>query len=222
MKSPQTVPPVENDPADMKVITALSKVAIAVKSQSWKEASETGLTPTQGQILVHLNLWENEEPRISELAEALGVTVPTASKSISALVEKKLVRKNPSSNDARNVVISLTAKGKKTALKAAGWPDFLMGAVGVLTRDERTTFFRGLLKVIRTLQEKRQIPAVRMCLTCSYFRPNIYPDQSQPHHCAFVDAPFGDSDLVLDCPDHEKLSSEESKRIWEMFIGGMK
>ncbi|MER3418788.1 MAG: MarR family transcriptional regulator, partial [Chloroflexota bacterium] len=24
----------------------------------------------------------------------------------------------------------------------------------------------------------------------------------RPHHCAFVDAPFGDRSIRLDCPDH--------------------
>jgi hypothetical protein len=42
-----------------------------------------------------------------------------------------------------------------------------------------------------------------MCVTCRYFRPHVHSDPERPHHCAFVDAPFGDRALRLDCRDHE-------------------
>ncbi len=201
-----------------KIITGLSKVSIALKSHSWKEANESGLTPTQGQILVNLSLRSGKDPVLSELAEALGITLATASSSINTLVEKKLVRKNRSPDDGRSLVVSLTAKGKKEAENAAGWPDFLTGALDKLSPNERTMFFRCLLKIIRSLQDEHQIPVSRMCVTCAYFKPHVHKDLKRPHHCGFVNSPFGDGELRLECSDHESASSVESNRIWEIFF----
>ncbi|WP_242908088.1 hypothetical protein [Actinomadura terrae] len=54
-----------------------------------------------------------------------------------------------------------------------------------------------------SLQDRRAIPVARMCLTCTYFRPNAHPGTDRPHHCAFVDNPFDDGELRLECPDHQ-------------------
>ena len=43
----------------------------------------------------------------------------------------------------------------------------------------------------------------RMCLDCRFFRPDVHDDPARPHHCAFVDAPFGDAQLRIDCADHQ-------------------
>ena len=214
--------PEKPDSTAWKIITGLSKVSIALKSHSWKEANESGLTPTQGQILVNLNLWSSKNPGLSELAEALGITLATASSSMNTLVEKKLVRKSRSPVDGRSLVVSLTAKGKKEAENAAGWPDFLTGAIEVLSPEEQAVFFRGLLKIIRSLQDEGQIPVSRMCVTCAYFKPHVHKDLKRPHHCGFVNSPFGDGELRLECGDHESASSVESDRIWEIFFSDKK
>jgi hypothetical protein len=68
------------------------------------------------------------------------------------------------------------------------------------------------------LQERGAIPVAKMCVTCRYFRPNVHPDPERPHHCAFVDAPFGDRSLRLDCPDQEPAPSKERSRLWKAFL----
>ena len=43
-----------------------------------------------------------------------------------------------------------------------------------------------------------------MCLTCRFFVSRAHPaDPVRPHHCNFVDQPFGDAELRVTCPDHE-------------------
>jgi len=61
--------------------------------------------------------------------------------------------------------------------------------------------------MIAALQEQGRIPVARMCPTCRFFRPNVHDDPERPHHCAFVDAPFGDRSVRIDCPDHEPAAS---------------
>ena len=124
-----------------------------------------------------------------------------ASDAVRVLVEKGLVQKKRSSADARAIAISLTDRGQTIAADTACWSDLLLNAVGELSELEQAIFLRGLVKMICKLQEKGQIPIAKMCVTCRFFQPNRYPDSDLPHYCSFVDAPFGDRDLQIDCPD---------------------
>ncbi|MBE3561928.1 MAG: MarR family transcriptional regulator [Ktedonobacteraceae bacterium] len=200
-----------------RVIAGLSKISLALKSQFWQEAGEQGLTPTQGQILAFLRS-RIGACRLSELANGLAVTQATASEAIDALVRKGLVRKTRQAEDRRALALTLTPAGEAEADRAAAWPDFLLGVVDVLSPQEQAVFLRGLIKMIRTLQERGQIPVAQMCVTCHFFQPYVYADAERPHHCAFVNAPFGDRDLRLACPDHQAAPVEEALRLWERFV----
>ncbi len=156
--------------------------------------------------------------RLSEIADGLAVTPATASDAVAALVEKGLVQKGRAADDARAIAITLTAKGQREAESAASWPDFLLAAVDELSREEQEIFFRSLIKMVRVLQERGQIPISKMCVTCRFFRPNVYSDSDRPHHCAFVDAPFGERHLQLECPDHVAAEPETAARTWQAFL----
>lgn len=188
-----------------RVVTGLVKVGLAMRHRAWSEAEGSGLTPTQGQILVLLRLRPGAGMRLSEVAEALAVTPPTASVSVGALVVKGLVSKTKAVGDARAVTIVLTDAGVREAERTAGWADFLLAAVDELAPAEQEVFYRSLVKMIRVLQEQGEIPVSRMCVTCRFFRPNVHPGRDKPHHCAFVDAPFGDRHLRLECADHDPV-----------------
>ena len=186
-----------------RVMVGLMKIGIALKSQAWHDIGPRGLTPTQGQILTLLQ--NREGLRLSDLASELAVTPATASDAVAALIQKGLVRKSRDPEDGRAVRIHLTARGRQEARRISGWPDFLAEAVEAMTPEEQRGFWLGLVKMIRTLQERGQIPVVRMCITCRHFRPNVHPDPERPHHCSLVDNPLGDHQIRLDCPHHEPL-----------------
>ena len=76
---------------------------------------------------------------------------------------------------------------------------------------------RALIGLIRALQVARAIPVQRMCVTCAHFRPHAHDDADSPHHCAFVDAAFGDAALRIDCGDHEDAAEEDLAQIWARF-----
>jgi DNA-binding MarR family transcriptional regulator len=185
-----------------RLMVGLTKIGLAVKSQSWQEASLSGLSPTQGQILSLLRAGHPAGMRLSKVAQELAVTPATASDAVSALVDKGMVQKSKAADDRRAIAITLTPLGQQQADQTLGWSDFLKVAVSELSLEEQATFLQGLIKIIAKLQEQGQISTARMCATCQYFRPNIYEDPANPHHCAFVNAPFGDQDLQIDCPDH--------------------
>jgi DNA-binding MarR family transcriptional regulator len=214
MRANDPLPP--DEPLDRRVTTGLAKIGIALKQQAWAEAGGRGLNPTQGQVLALLRA-NPHGLRLGALADQLGVSAATTSDSVSALQRKGLVTKEPTAGDGRGVVVRLTPTGSREAAAAASWPDFLLEAVAELSTAEQSAFLRGLVAMIRTLQEKGRIPVARMCVSCRFFRPFTHDDPTHPHHCAFVDAPFGDGQLRLDCPDHQAAPAEQAARNWQVF-----
>jgi hypothetical protein len=93
----------------------------------------------------------------------------------------------------------------------------LLAAVDALDPAEQAVFLRALTRIIRELQERGEITVARMCASCRFFRPDVHADRARPHHCAFVDAPFGDRELRLDCADQEPLEPAEAAALWAAF-----
>jgi DNA-binding MarR family transcriptional regulator len=207
------------DPTANRVVTALSKLALVLRWGAWQQTGRHGLHPTQAQIVTLLAARPGGL-RLGELAAALGVTPATTSDSVAALLRKGLVEKSPAPDDARAVMVTLTAKGRGEAAEITTWPDAMLGAVDDLDAAEQAALLRVLLKMIRSLQERRAIPAARMCVTCRFFDPYAHPGSDRPHHCRFVDAPFGDAELRVDCLDHEAAPPDRQDIVWVAFASG--
>jgi DNA-binding MarR family transcriptional regulator len=195
-----------DDSSAALLATGLAKIGLVLRHEAWRERGETGLTPTQSQILALLRA-RGEGASLGRLASELGVSAPTASDSVAALAAKGLVAKTR----GRTLSIALTAAGRREAERAARWPDVLLEALDALSPEEQAVFLRGLTKMIRALQEQGRIPVARMCASCSFFRPNVHSDPERPHHCAYADSPFGDLQLRLDCADWRAPDKEETR-----------
>jgi DNA-binding MarR family transcriptional regulator len=76
---------------------------------------ESGLSMTQCKALLELGgLGEAGDPRqVGELAETFGVSVPSMSRAVDALVKKKLVTRLEDPEDRRVRRVAITAKGKQ-------------------------------------------------------------------------------------------------------------
>ena len=76
---------------------------------------ESGLSMTQCKALLELGgLGEATEPRqVSDLAERFGVSVPSMSRAVDALVKKKLVTRLEDPSDRRVRRIAITPRGKQ-------------------------------------------------------------------------------------------------------------
>jgi DNA-binding MarR family transcriptional regulator len=207
-----------SDPVSAQVIVGLAKIGTALKSHAWKEAGNQWITPTQGAILALLHGRPQREWRLTGVATALAISAATASDAIGALARKGLVTKLRSEGDQRAISIQLTPRGRSEAERSAHWPDFLLRAVDGLSRPEQEVLYRTLIKMIRALQERGEVPVSRMCVTCQFFRPHLYADPETPHHCAFVDAPFGERHLRLECPEHTEATTEARQENWARFI----
>lgn len=200
-------------PLTERLAQALARVSLALRHHAQRCAAERGLSPTQGEILV----WLRAHPgaTLSEVARGLAVTAPTASDAVTALLGKRLVRKRRGREDARAVCLELTARGRREAERAAGWPELLAEAAAGLPAAQQQALLTAVIRLIRFLQERGKIPVTRMCVTCTYFRPFVHADEAKPHHCDLVDAAFGDRWLRVDCPDHQPAAEPQAALRWE-------
>lgn len=206
------------DPLVPQLGAGLFKLGLALRTHAWRDNGPRGLTPTQAQVLALL--LSRETPlRLSTVADGLAVTLPTASDAVKALVAKGLVSKTSAPEDRRAVAIALTSTGREAAQQGADGPEFVAAVVEALSADEQAVFMRSLVKMVRTLQERGDIAPARVCVSCRFFRPYAHGmDADAPHHCAFVDLPFGDRELRIDCADHveeENAVAAERYRVFE-------
>lgn len=208
-----------NDATSHQVVIGLNKIGLALKSQAWQQAGLRRLTPTQGQILVILRGRARSSMRLEDVAKELGVSAATACDAVAALSRKGMIKKAPRTDDPRAITLTLTAKGHREANLVATWPDFLLETVETLSQPEQEMFLRVLIKMIKRLQDRRAIQVSRMCITCRYFRPYAHAGTSKPHHCAFVNASFGDRHLRLDCPDHIVANADVAEKSWQQWRG---
>ncbi len=202
------------DPSD-QITFALGRLAILWRAGVWQAAAAEGLNPSQAEILGHLA--RRGPVRQIELAAALGVSAASLSDSVASLASKGLVLRQPDPEDGRVRRVGLSAAGQGIAERLATASDALTAAVSDLPAAESGQLLRLLTRLIRALQEARAIPVQRMCATCAHFRPDANADAARPHHCAFVDAAFGDAQLRLDCGEHEAALTENAAAIWRRF-----
>lgn len=201
--------PFANEPVCDRIAEGLARVALALRSHATRAATKARLSPAQGQVLTLLG--QADGMRLSALALRLGVSAPTASDVVRVLVQKGFVEKRAAA-DARGIALRLTVEGEAMTERVAEWPSFLRRALARLDRSDQDALLELVIKLVLSLQHQGDIDPPSMCVTCRHFRPWTHQG-AKPHHCAFVDAPFGDCDLRLDCRDHA-LGDDRDGGAW--------
>lgn len=190
-----------------QIVSGLLQIATFARSRQWQSGQALDLTPTQIGILRVLA--DRGPTQISKVGRFLGVTQATVSDAISALEAKGLVERKPDPQDARARLAHLTREGRTIASARHEVPEELVDAFSKGDERDRAGLLRGLTIAIRHLQDTGAIQPQRLCVTCRHFRPNVHADPAKPHHCAFVDAAFGDAQLRLNCGEHEAAGAAE-------------
>jgi DNA-binding MarR family transcriptional regulator len=207
------------DDLAQRIATGLSKISQAMKAKAWQEGFSEGITPTQGQILTFLRQRKKSNPTsLTDIAGHMAVSSATVSEALRVLEEKKFVVKESSFEDRRFLTVRLTDSGRQLADKVFSWPDFLSSSVEDLTSHEQEVFLKVLIKMIKGIQDREEIPLVGMCVTCRFFRPYVHKDKNKPHHCEYVNGAFGARHFRVECPDHELAQVQERKNLWDAFI----
>jgi DNA-binding MarR family transcriptional regulator len=114
------------------------------------------------------------EQTVSELAEALGLSLPAASKLTRELEEHGLVERREDPADRRRTVVALnpaTVKAVRAWLERRSAP--LERALAALTAEERAAFLKGLGALADALMEESG---------CGSLRPHHHaPHRRRPH-----------------------------------------
>ncbi len=194
----------ESGPIENRIVEGLVKLSTAMRSAAWRSAGAAGLSPTQQHIIGMLQE-APEGVRPSQLARALQVSAATVSEAVAALFRKGYVASLDAIGDRRGTMLRLTATGRSVADDLSGHLRFLTDAVATLGSQERIAMLRGIVGTIQALQMHGEIVTAQMCVVCRHFRPNAHPGTLRPHHCAYVDAAFADSDLRVNCPEYSPL-----------------
>ncbi|WP_033345849.1 MarR family winged helix-turn-helix transcriptional regulator [Catenuloplanes japonicus] len=194
---------VPGPPPASQMLAGLARLGQAVRMEAWRNAGPHNLSPLQADIVLLLQT-RRVALRQGDIVTALASTPPTVSDAVKVLRRKELLSADRDPADARAVLLGLTEAGRAEAARLNVMSESLGSAVGTLPPDDFAATLRGIVTLMRELQDRRLIPVSQMCLTCRFFVPDAHPAETgRPHHCNVVDAPFGDGELRVTCPDHE-------------------
>jgi DNA-binding MarR family transcriptional regulator len=128
---------VDTGDCESRLLDALGRVVRSLTRLSGGLEDDLSLTATQRVAL--FETLESEPVRLHDLADRLGVSDPTASRAVDALVEHGLVERAPDPADRRAVNISLTAHGRSVveSRKRRVLDAFLPAVATVSARDQK-------------------------------------------------------------------------------------
>ena len=108
---------------------------------------------TYTQYIVMLVLWENEQINVKNLGEKLFLDSGTLTPLLKKLENKGYIERNRSTNDERNLIISITQKGKELKNKAVDIPKEV-GSCLHLTKEETIKLYEILYKLLNEITKK--------------------------------------------------------------------
>lgn len=203
---------------EARLAMALEKIAIALNAGLWESSEPLGITRTQSQILLFLYRQPRRTWIVGDLAQWFEVSPATISDALTFLERKGHIRRSPSPQDGRKVVVTLTSLGRSLAEQITQQTAFLAQVLSFLTSEEKIALLRTLVKVIRGLQKQGRIRVARMCVTCAFFRPNSTGDPQKPHYCEFAQSPFAEGSLRVDCSDYQLAEPDREEENWLKWV----
>ncbi|MFF5232262.1 hypothetical protein [Dactylosporangium sp. NPDC000521] len=189
------------DAQAQKLVAGLVRVAVMASTDA-PTPEQSQLPPPHRQVLLLLGR-RDREFRLSDLAAELGSSVAATMAIVSPLIAEGLVEMRPApSYAAHDMRIAATERGLALTPAPPNWAENVLGSVEDLDEHAQARLLRIVTTRITELQREGRIPVSRMCLSCRFFDGYRHPGTEAPHHCWFVDAPFGYRELRLHCPDH--------------------
>jgi DNA-binding MarR family transcriptional regulator len=143
---------------ERRLLDAMSRVIRHLTRLSGGPDDGPAMTATQRLALIET--LEAEPIRLSDLSERLGVSPPTASRAVDALVDRGLLERVPDTSDRRAVRISLTRSGRESveARKARVLEAFRPAARGLATADQEQLI--ALLDELAEALASGRVPAL--------------------------------------------------------------
>ena len=108
---------------------------------------------TYTQYIVLLVLWENDRISVKEIGEKLYLDSGTLTPLINKLINKGYIIKEKKTNDNRELIISLTNKGKEIKEEIKEVPPLIASKVK-LTQEEAKTLYTLLYKLLEGFKDE--------------------------------------------------------------------
>jgi DNA-binding MarR family transcriptional regulator len=198
-------PSAQHDDVDARIVAALERLSQVFRVRLGVEARRRNLSPIQAQFLIYMLHHDVELRRVSQLAREFDLTQATVSDAVASLETKGLLRREPWPEDRRVLTLRLTTEGDELATSLSDWAEPIREHLERFSPGEREAVMRFLMELAGSLQRSGLITVARMCVTCRFFRRDVRPGQTSPHHCGLLDVPLGGHDLRVDCPEHEAI-----------------
>lgn len=129
---------------------ALVLAAKAHKTRAAVLLREIGLYPAQELVLMHL--WDEDDRSQADLVRALNLDASTVTRTVARLDEQGIVRRRPSSDDGRAVIVSLTPRGRRLCDEVDRvWGKLEAAATSGMSDRQRADLLRGLRRMTSTL-----------------------------------------------------------------------
>ena len=118
-------------------------VVMRVIRSKFREHRAADLSVVQFRTLAFIN--RKKGVSLSDVADHIGLTLPSMSKMVDGLVNRKLVNRNEHDTDRRRVCLSITAAGKQELdTSQANTQAFLADKIAGLSAPERETISAAL------------------------------------------------------------------------------
>lgn len=187
-------------PLDERIVAAIERLSRALRALLQDAVKGHGLSPVQGHILLYLRERPERLRHVASIAREFGLTAPTVSDSVSALVGKGLVERGLWAADGRRSTLRLTPAGETLCGELTTWTAPLRDAVALLPQADREAALLFLMRLIERLYDAGVVSVARMCLTCRFFHPGAAGAASS--YCSLLKKPLEPANLRVECPDH--------------------
>jgi DNA-binding MarR family transcriptional regulator len=190
----------QNHPPDLdhKIVASLERLSGVFRHLLWQEATHSGLSPLQLQVVVFLRFHAPGQGTVSNLAREYQVSRATISDAVKTLTQKALVSRHADSADLRSHSLRLTPTGEQLADQSSRFAEPLNPPVAGLPASQKLGLYLSLLTLLHELQQAGTIPVQRMCFSCQH-----YGRRPGQHFCHLLNIPLEGPQLRIDCPEHD-------------------
>ena len=128
---------------------------LRVEETILKRSDNIDLSINEMHMLEAVGKGKNKPKTISEIAEDLGITLPSVTVAINKLVKKGYVEKLRGEEDGRIVYVTLTKQGKKIdSVHRYFHESMVRSIISGMSEQEQQVLYQGILKLDLFLKKK--------------------------------------------------------------------
>ena len=138
-----------------EVLVDTFRSILKVEEQALKNTGKLDLSINEMHLIESVGKNTNQGKKISDIAEDLGISLPSVTIAINKLVKKGYVDKIRCENDGRVVYVKLTQRGGKVDTVHRYFHEKMVRAVSKdLAEDEKAAMLKGIIKLNAFFKQK--------------------------------------------------------------------